>query len=74
MSAEEFRANAESESESESEKVFINNNCHAHAHVLRIAYIYLRQDLLRGNGVFDIVAKLHERGCSFGRGELRFNR
>ncbi|KND90822.1 hypothetical protein TOPH_04586 [Tolypocladium ophioglossoides CBS 100239] len=32
------------------------------------------QGLWDGNGVFDVVDKLHTRGWSFGQGELRFNR
>jgi hypothetical protein len=47
-------------------------NCHDQ--VLRIAYIYLDQGLWSGNGVFDVVDKLHTRGWSFGQGDLGFNR
>jgi hypothetical protein len=52
MSAEEFRANAESGE--------VPLNCHDQ--VLRIAYIYLDQGLWSGNGVFDVVDKLHTPG------------
>ncbi|KAJ4289975.1 hypothetical protein N0V88_006776 [Collariella sp. IMI 366227] len=45
-----------------------------HDHVLRIAFIYLDEGLWDGNGVFDVVEKLHTNGWSFGEGELRFNR
>lgn len=64
MFAEEFRAKAESG------EVPIDH----HDQVLRIAYIYLEQDLWAGNGVFDIIEKLHTRGWSFGQGDLAFNR
>ncbi|KAG7287179.1 hypothetical protein NEMBOFW57_006684 [Staphylotrichum longicolle] len=42
--------------------------------LLRIAFIYLDEGLWEGNGVFDVVEKLHAHGWSFGEGELRFNR
>lgn len=45
-----------------------------HDDVLRIAYIYIDEELWHGQGVFDIVEKLHAHGWSFGVGELRFNR
>lgn len=64
MSAEEFRANAESGEPPIS----------CHDQVLRIAYIYLVKDKWNGNGLFDVVDKLHTRGCSFGQGDLGFNR
>lgn len=46
----------------------------SHDEVFRIAYIYLDQGLWDGNGVFDVVEKLHTRGLSFGQGDLGFNR
>lgn len=66
MNAEEFRANAE--------RGEILLDCHDQ--VLRIAYIYVVQgsQFLRGNGVLDVVDKLHTRGWSFGQGDLAFNR
>ncbi|OAF62146.1 hypothetical protein VC83_01437 [Pseudogymnoascus destructans] len=64
MSAEEFLADAEGGA--------LAVDCHDH--VLRIAFIYLDEGLWDGNGVFDVVEKLHARGWSFGEGELRFNR
>jgi hypothetical protein len=64
MSAEEFLADAEGGA--------VAVDCHDH--VLRIAFIYLDEGLWDGNGVFDVVEKLHARGWSFGEGELRFNR
>ena len=64
MSAEEFRANVESGE--------VPVDCHDR--VLRIAYIYSNERLCDGNGVFDIVDKLHTRGWSFGQGDLKFNR
>ncbi|RHZ73294.1 hypothetical protein CDV55_100025, partial [Aspergillus turcosus] len=64
MSAEEFLANVEGG--------VVPVDCHDH--VLRIAFIYLDEALWDGNGVFDVVEKLHARGWSFGEGELRFNR
>ncbi|KAK4132425.1 hypothetical protein BT67DRAFT_481732 [Trichocladium antarcticum] len=64
MSAEEFLADAESGA--------VAVDCHDQ--VLRIAFIYLDEGLWDGNGVFDVVEKLHARGWSFGEGELRFNR
>lgn len=45
-----------------------------HDDVLRIAYIYIDEGLWDGQGVFDVVEKLHAHGWSFGDGELRFNR
>ncbi|KAF1935461.1 hypothetical protein EJ02DRAFT_460354 [Clathrospora elynae] len=45
-----------------------------HDDVLRIAYIYIDEGLCGGDGVFDVVEKLHAHGWSFGEGELRFNR
>ncbi|KAI9034936.1 uncharacterized protein KD926_004999 [Aspergillus affinis] len=45
-----------------------------HDRVLQIAFNYMDQGLWTGNGVFDVVEKLHARGWSFGEGELRFNR
>lgn len=64
MGAEEFRAHVESG------EVLVDS----HDQVLRIAYIYLDEGLWAGNGVFDVVDKLHTRGWSFGRGDLKFNR
>lgn len=64
MSAEEFRANVESGE--------VPVDCHDR--VLRIAFIYLDEGLWNGNGVFDVVDKLHTRGWSFGQGDLNFNR
>ncbi|KAH5240613.1 hypothetical protein HBI64_077320 [Parastagonospora nodorum] len=45
-----------------------------HDDVLRIAYIYIDEGLWDGQGVFDVVEKLHAHGWSFGEDELRFNR
>ncbi|KAF9252309.1 hypothetical protein LCP9604111_2305 [Penicillium roqueforti] len=45
-----------------------------HEKVLRIAFIYMEEELWLDSGVFDVVEKLHARGWSFGAGELRFNR
>ncbi|RDW81616.1 uncharacterized protein DSM5745_05173 [Aspergillus mulundensis] len=64
MSAEEFIADVESG--------LVPVDCHEK--VLRIAFIYLDEGLWDGNGVFDVVEKLHAHGWSFGEGELRFNR
>ncbi|KAK4660711.1 hypothetical protein QC762_121465 [Podospora pseudocomata] len=64
MSAEEFLAEAESGA--------VAVDCHDQ--VLQIAFMYLDEGLWDGNGVFDVVEKLHARGWSFGKGELRFNR
>ncbi|KAL4898447.1 hypothetical protein BDV59DRAFT_4407 [Aspergillus ambiguus] len=64
MSAEEFLANVEGG--------IVPVTCHED--VLRIAFIYLDEGLWTGNGVFDVVEKLHAHGWSFGEGELRFNR
>ncbi len=47
---------------------------HCHDQVLQIAFNYLDEGLWEGNGVFDVVEKLHANGWSFGKGELRFNR
>ncbi|KAJ0423309.1 hypothetical protein BJY00DRAFT_321954 [Aspergillus carlsbadensis] len=46
----------------------------SHEKVMRIAYIYMDEGLWMGNGIFDVVEKLHAHGWSFGEGELRFNR
>ncbi|GAD99157.1 hypothetical protein ANI_1_470124 [Paecilomyces variotii No. 5] len=64
MSAEEFLANVEGG--------IVPVTCHED--VLRVAFIYLDEGLWTGNGVFDVVEKLHAHGWSFGEGELRFNR
>ncbi|KAB8212524.1 hypothetical protein BDV34DRAFT_218897 [Aspergillus parasiticus] len=64
MSAEEFLADVEGGA--------LAVDCHDR--VLRIAFIYMDEGLWNGNGVFDVVEKLHARGWSFGEGELRFNR
>ncbi len=64
MNAEEFRARVESGE--------VPIDCHDR--VLRIAYIYSDEWLWDGNGVFDVVDKLHTRGWSFGQRDLRFNR
>ncbi|TQB69479.1 hypothetical protein MPDQ_001839 [Monascus purpureus] len=64
MSAEEFLANVEGG--------IVPVTCHED--VLRIALIYLDEGLWTGNGVFDVVEKLHAHGLSFGEGDLRFNR
>ncbi|KAH7175203.1 hypothetical protein EDB81DRAFT_769425 [Dactylonectria macrodidyma] len=64
MSAEQFRANAE--------RGEVPVDCHDR--VLRIAFIYLDEGLWDGNGVLDVVDKLHTRGWSFGQGDLKFNR
>lgn len=63
MSAEVFRANVESGE--------VPINCHDQ--VLRIAFIY-NEGMWEGNGVFDVVDKLHTRGWSFGQGDLGLNR
>ncbi|XHG00037.1 hypothetical protein AWENTII_003508 [Aspergillus wentii] len=41
--------------------------------LVRIAFIYLDEGLWTGNGVSDVVEKLHAHGWSFGEGKLRFN-
>ena len=64
MSAKEFLANVESGE--------VPVDCHDV--VLRIAFIYMDEGLWNGNGVFDVVDKLHARGWSFGLGDLKFNR
>jgi hypothetical protein len=67
MSAKEFCANVES--------VELPVDCHDR--VLRIAFHYSDdglEGLWNGNGVFDVVDKLHTRGWSFGQGDLKFNR
>ncbi|CAI7622355.1 unnamed protein product [Penicillium glandicola] len=64
MNAEEFLANIKGG--------IVPVTCHED--VLRIAFIYLDEELWTGNGVFDVVEKLHTHGWSFGEGELRFNR
>ncbi|KAJ5952488.1 uncharacterized protein N7479_010901 [Penicillium vulpinum] len=64
VSAEEFLANVEGG--------IVPVTCHED--VLRIAFIYLDEGLWTGNGVFDVVEKLHAHSWSFGEGELRFNR
>jgi hypothetical protein len=45
-----------------------------HDDVLRIAYIYIDEELWDSQGVFDVVEKLYVHGWSFGEGQLRFNR
>ncbi|GFN11084.1 J domain-containing protein 1 [Aspergillus tubingensis] len=64
MSAEEFLANVDGG--------IVPVTCHED--VLRIAFIYLHEGLWTGNGVFDVVEKLHSHGLSFGEGDLRYNR
>ncbi|OBT95577.1 hypothetical protein VE01_05876 [Pseudogymnoascus verrucosus] len=64
MSAEEFLADAEGGK--------LPVDCYDR--VLQIAFIYMDEGLWKGNGVFDVVEKLHARGWSFGEGELKFNR
>ncbi|KFY09541.1 hypothetical protein V492_05466 [Pseudogymnoascus sp. VKM F-4246] len=64
MSAEEFCASVESG------EVLVD----CHDRLLRIAFIYSDEGLWDGNGVLDIVDKLHARGWSFGQGDLKFNR
>lgn len=64
MSAEQFCANVESGE--------VPVDCHDR--VLQIGYIYSYYGSWDGNGVFDVVDKLHERGWSFGQGDLKFNR
>ncbi|CEJ61503.1 hypothetical protein PMG11_10036 [Penicillium brasilianum] len=64
MSAKEFLADVEGG--------VVPVDCHEK--VLRIAFIYMDEGLWLGNGVFDVVEKLHARGYSFAEGELRFNR
>lgn len=64
MSAKEFLANAEGG--------VVPVDCHEK--VLQIAFIYMDEGLWLGNGVFDVVEKLHAHGWSFGEDELRFNR
>ena len=64
MSAEQFRANVESG------EVPVDS----HDRVLHIAYIYSYYGWDDGNGIFDVVDNLHERGWSFGQGDLKFNR
>lgn len=64
MSAKEFLADVEGD--------VVPVDCHEK--VLRIAFIYMDEGLWLGNGVFDVVEKLHARGWSFAEGELRFNR
>lgn len=63
MSAEQFRASAESGE--------LPVDCHEK--VLQIAYIYMDTGLW-DVGVFVVVEQLHERGWSFGQGDLKFNR
>ncbi|KAL4935057.1 hypothetical protein BDV06DRAFT_234741 [Aspergillus oleicola] len=46
----------------------------SHEKVLWIAFIYMDEGLWDGDGVFDVIEKLHEHGWSFGQGEFRFNR
>ncbi|PLB52364.1 hypothetical protein P170DRAFT_352846 [Aspergillus steynii IBT 23096] len=46
----------------------------SHDQLLRIAWIYMDEPLWNGQGVFDVIEKLHTHGWSFGEGELRFNR
>ncbi|KFY73828.1 hypothetical protein V499_06113 [Pseudogymnoascus sp. VKM F-103] len=64
MSAEKFRASAESGE--------VPVDCHDQ--VLQIAYIYSDEGMWDGNGIFDVLDKLHARGWSFGQGDLKFNR
>lgn len=46
----------------------------SHDRMLRVAYIYLDEGFWSDEGVFTVVEKLHDRGWSFGKGHLRFNR
>ncbi|KAJ5414362.1 hypothetical protein N7509_000989 [Penicillium cosmopolitanum] len=64
MNSEEFLTNAEGG--------IVPVTCHED--ILRIAFIYLDEGLWNGNGVFDVIEKLHAHGWSFGECELRFNR
>ncbi|KAK0673411.1 hypothetical protein QBC41DRAFT_241340 [Cercophora samala] len=64
MSAEEFLADAESGA------VAVDS----HDQLLQIAFMYLDEGLWDGNGIFDVVEKLHARGWSFGKAEMKFNR
>ncbi|KAK4197625.1 hypothetical protein QBC40DRAFT_333114 [Triangularia verruculosa] len=64
MSAEDFLTDAESGAVA----------MDSHEDLLRIAFIYLDEGLWDGNGIFDVVEKLHSHGWSFGEGELKFNR
>ncbi|KAL5353982.1 hypothetical protein ACLOAV_000067 [Pseudogymnoascus australis] len=64
MSAERFCASVESGE--------VPVDCHDR--VLQIAYIYSDDGLWNDHGVFNVVEKLHERGWSFGQGDLKFNR
>ncbi|ROT39915.1 hypothetical protein SODALDRAFT_293526 [Sodiomyces alkalinus F11] len=74
MSAKEFLAKAKSG------EIPVDS----HDRVLRIAFIYMDEGLwgtwdverrmVRDNGVFSVVEQLHERGWSFGQGDLKFNR
>ena len=64
MSADEFLANVEGG--------IVPVTCHED--FLRVAFIYLDEGLWTGNGVFDVVEKLHAHGWSFKEGEFRFNR
>ncbi|KFY54949.1 hypothetical protein V496_07143 [Pseudogymnoascus sp. VKM F-4515 (FW-2607)] len=64
MSAERFCASVESGE--------VPVDCHDR--VLQIAYIYSNDGLWNDHGVFNVVEKLHERGWSFGQGDLKFNR
>ncbi|KAF4885839.1 hypothetical protein CGCF415_v015298 [Colletotrichum fructicola] len=64
MSADEFRDSVESG----------ETPVDSHDRLLRIAFIYLDESVWDGRGVFDIVDRLHTRGWSFGKGDLKFNR
>lgn len=64
MSAEEFREKVENG------EVLVDS----HDLVLRIAFVYADVGIWDGNGVFDVVDRLHARGWSFGQGALKFNR
>lgn len=64
MNAKEFCANVESGE--------VPVDCHDR--VLQIAYIYSYEGSWDGDGVFDVVNKLHSRGWSFDQGDLKFNR
>lgn len=46
----------------------------SHDQLLRIAWIYMDEPLWYGQGIFDVIEKLHTRRWSFGQDELRFNR
>lgn len=63
MSAEAFRRNVESG----------EAPIGCHDRMLRIAFIYLDEVLWEGRGVFDTADKLHTRGWSFGKGDLKLN-